>query len=161
MSVEMYHKSTHSESKVRILSEFKKRNRQLRSLIAIVALGMGVDVRDIDMVIHIGCPKSVISYWQEAGRCARYGRQGYALIIYDNFTLSIISTGKGISDIINSADKICIRQQIVDFLTVGKRIVMQADHCDGCKSSICLCGACKCCSACSRKCPCSDRVRFD
>ena len=127
-----------------------KRNRQIRCLIAIVALEMVVDVRDIDMVIHIDCPKSVISYWQEAGRCARDGRQGYALIIYENFTLSIISTGKGISDIINSADKICIRQQTVVFLTVG---IMQADHCDSCNSSICLCGACKCCSLCSRKCP--------
>lgn len=92
-----------------------KRNRQIRCLIAIVALGMVIDVRDIDLVINFDCPKSVISYWQEAGRCARDGRQGYALIIYDNFTLSIITTGKGISDIINSADKICIRQQIVDF----------------------------------------------
>ena len=80
---------------------------------------MGVDVRDIDMVVHIGCPKSVLSYWQEAWRCARDGRQGYALIIYDNFTLSMKSTNKNISDIIKNIDKKCIKQQIIDVLTVA------------------------------------------
>ena len=122
--VEMYHKSTHPDSKARILSEFKKRDGHIRCLTATVALGMGVDVRDIDMVVHIGCPKSVISYWQEAGKCARDGRQGYALIIYDNFTLSMKSNNKNISDIIKNIDKKCIRQQIIDVLSLYKEVSM-------------------------------------
>ena len=34
-------------------------------------LGMGIDIKDVDMVVHMGSPKSLFSYWQEAGRCAR------------------------------------------------------------------------------------------
>ncbi|XP_052061903.1 uncharacterized protein LOC127701969 [Mytilus californianus] len=74
--IEMFHKSTHQDSKDRILKEFKLKESKIRCVIATVALGMGLDIRDVDLVVHIGCPKSVLSYWQEAGRCARDGRQG-------------------------------------------------------------------------------------
>ena len=43
-------------------------------IIATVALGMGLDIRDVQLVVHIGCPKSILSYWQEADRYARDGR---------------------------------------------------------------------------------------
>ena len=56
--------------------------------IATVALGMGLDIRDVS------CPKSILSYWQEAGRCARDGRQGFSLILYDDFTLALKTTDK-------------------------------------------------------------------
>ena len=73
--VEIYHKSTHQDSKERILTEFKSGSSRIRCIIATVALGMGLDIRDVQLVVHIGCPKSILSYWQEAGRCARDGRQ--------------------------------------------------------------------------------------
>ncbi|CAG2235815.1 unnamed protein product [Mytilus edulis] len=60
---------------------------------------MGLDIRDVDLVVHIGCPKSVLSYWQEAGRCARDGRQGLSLIIYDMFTVSLKNTAKDIAKV--------------------------------------------------------------
>jgi ATP-dependent DNA helicase RecQ len=71
----MYHKSTHQDSKERILTEFKSGSSRIRCIITTVALGMGLDIRDVQLVVHIGCPKSILSYWQEAGRCARDGRQ--------------------------------------------------------------------------------------
>ena len=52
-----------------------------------IALGMGLDIRDVQLVVHIGCPKYILSYWKEAGRCARDGRQGFSLILYEGFTL--------------------------------------------------------------------------
>jgi ATP-dependent DNA helicase RecQ len=55
---------------------------------------MGLDIRDVQLVVHIGCPKSILSYWQEAGRCARDGRQGFSLILYDSFTLALKTTDK-------------------------------------------------------------------
>jgi len=60
--VEMYHKSTHQDSKERILTEFKSGSSRIRCIIATVALGMGLDIRDEQFVVHIGCPKSIISY---------------------------------------------------------------------------------------------------
>ena len=87
--VEIHHKSTHQDSKERILTEFKTGSSRIRCIIAIVALRLGLDIRDVQLVVHFGCPKSILSYWQEAGRCARDRRQGCSLILYDGFTLAL------------------------------------------------------------------------
>lgn len=92
--IEMYHKCTHKSSKKRILDEFSKTDSNIGCLVATAALGMGLDIQDIDMILHTGCSKSIISYWQEAGRCPRDGRQGFSLIFFDNFTALLNSTDK-------------------------------------------------------------------
>jgi len=61
--VEMYHKSTHQDSKERILAEFKSGSSRIRCIIATVALEMGLDIRDVQLVVK----KRVV---------ARDGRQG-------------------------------------------------------------------------------------
>lgn len=143
--------------KKRILADFTNPNGNIRCLVATVALGMGLDVKDVDMIIHIGCPKSVISYWQEAGRCARDGRQGMSLIMYDNFTASLKTTDKKMSEIVKSAGDKCLRQMILDHFTVsGKENLLHAS-CEGCDITPCECQACKCCSFCCKKCPCATR----
>lgn len=50
---------------------------------------MGIDMPDVEHIVHTSYPKSVISYWQEAGCCTRDGRRGISLILYDNFTASL------------------------------------------------------------------------
>lgn len=158
--VEMFHKSTHADSKNRILLEFKKQSSNIRCLIATAALGMGIDIRDIDLIVHIGCPKSVLSYWQEAGRCARDGRLGFSLIFYDNFTLAMKNTSKEMGDIIRNLNSRCIREQILEVMTVGDKIVAKSKPCAGCSVDQCGCAACKCCSVCSSKCPCASKSNF-
>lgn len=152
--VEMFHKSTFQESKDRILNEFTRTNSTIRCVIATVALGMGMDIRDIDLVVHVGCPKSILSYWQEAGRCARDGRQGLSLILYNNFTLSLKTTTPEVKDMIKNKDNKCIRQQIIDFLSVDDNQTMVNKPCDGCDETFCKCSACLCCCVCSVKCKC-------
>ena len=145
--IEMCNKSTHPDSKGRVLSEFKKETSTIRCVIATVALGMAIGIQDIDMVVHIGGPKSLLSYWQEADRCARDGRFGCSFDVYDNFTLSLKTTAKGIVDVINN-DNTCIRQQVVDTLTVGEKTVLKTTPCTGCENTYCSCAAGKCCSFC-------------
>ena len=60
----------------------------------------GLDIRDVDLVMHIGCPKTFRSYWQETGRCARDGRAGYSLVLCDKFTLSLKTTEKEVAQLI-------------------------------------------------------------
>ena len=46
----------------------------------VFATGMGVDIRDIRQIIHIGPPNSVKAYFQETGRAGRDGKQSTALL---------------------------------------------------------------------------------
>ena len=109
----MYHKSTHQDSKDRSINEFKKGDNHIRCIVATVTLGMGLDIRDVDLVMHIGCPKTLLSYWQDTGRCAR---AGYSLVLYDKFTLSLKTTEKEVAQLILNKDEKCIRQEILKFL---------------------------------------------
>ncbi|CAC5388946.1 recQ [Mytilus coruscus] len=161
--IEMFHKSTHQDSKDRILKEFKLKESRIRCVIATVALGMGLDIRDVDLVVHIGCPKSVLSYWQEAGRCARDGRQGLSLIIYDMFTVSLKNTAKDIAKIVQNKDNTCIRTQVLSLLSDQKTVasLSVSNICSGCDLQHCDCSYCRCCSVCIEKCPCQKRCFFN
>jgi hypothetical protein len=53
---------------LKILEEFTKADSNIKVLISTVAFGMGVNITDIDIVVHWGLPTSPLSYWQEVGR---------------------------------------------------------------------------------------------
>jgi superfamily II DNA helicase RecQ len=105
--VEIYHKSTHQYSKERILIEFKSESSRIRCIIATVALRMGLDIRDVQLFVHIFSPKYILSYWQEAGRCARDGRHGFSLILFDCFTLALKTTEKDMAAVVKNDSKTC------------------------------------------------------
>lgn len=44
-----------------------------------MALGMGVNISSVKEVIHIGPPRSVREYFQEAGRAGRDNKQSHAI----------------------------------------------------------------------------------
>ena len=113
-----------------------------------------LDIRDVDLIVHVGCPKSVLSYWQEAGRCARDGRNGFSLILYDHFTLSLKTTGKDMANIVKNKDNKCIRKEIISLLSVGEVEKLDTNHCEGCDGPRCTCSPFSCCCVCSSKCKC-------
>lgn len=114
---------------------------------------MGNDIRDVDLVVHCACPTSVVSYWQEAGRCARVGRQGMSFIFYDNFTASLKATDVNIAAIVRNSEIQCIRQNIMDvFADAGKETFTNKTY-SGCNAAMCTCESCKCCSYCASTCP--------
>ena len=142
------------------MNNFKQTGSTIRCVVATVALGMGIDIRDLDIVVHIGCPKSVISYWQEAGRCARDGRNGLSLVMYDNFSLSVKTTDAEMANIIRNSPELCIRKQILQCLHVGKDLSYDIpSSCKGCDSPKCACPSCTCCSTCTTRCQCSNKCK--
>ena len=68
--VEMFHTNTGQDSRERIKEQFIKPDGYIEVLICTGAFGMGVNIPNVDMVIHWGLPSS-LQYWQEVGRCAR------------------------------------------------------------------------------------------
>ncbi len=65
----------HTAQNCSSLKNFEKPNATLRSVIATAAFGMGIQVEDIDLVLHWAPSKNILAYWQEVGRCGRDGRQ--------------------------------------------------------------------------------------
>lgn len=58
--ISMFHRSTAQLNKVHVLKEFLKKNDiVLRLVFAIVAFGMGVDIPDVEQVVHWGAPRGL------------------------------------------------------------------------------------------------------
>jgi len=77
--IEMFHSRTDEDTAERILSTYKLASSHIRVLCATVAFGMRIDIPDVGIIINWGLPQSVMTFWQEVGRCDRDGRDGLAI----------------------------------------------------------------------------------
>lgn len=57
------------------------RDRSVRVVFTTSALELGIDIGEIDVVVCVGLPHSMMSLWQRVGRAARGGREGAAVFL--------------------------------------------------------------------------------
>lgn len=74
--VMVYHSREKSQEK-QMLSGKK------RVIVATSALSMGVDVRNVDLVVHYNMPMSLADYYQMAGRAGREGQDARSILLYN------------------------------------------------------------------------------
>ena len=65
--------------KQEILKQLCSQESTIRVVFATVAIGMGVDIQDIQQVIRVGPPCSVKAYFQETGRAGRDSKPSSAI----------------------------------------------------------------------------------
>ncbi len=57
---------------------------QIRVMVSTNAFGMGIDKADVRQVVHYNLPDCLESYFQEAGRAGRDGKQAVASLLFTN-----------------------------------------------------------------------------
>ena len=114
----------------------------VRVVFATVAIGMGVDVRSIRVIIHIGPPCSLRAYIQETGRAGRDGKPAQAILYYNN--RDIAKNRPQMQDEIRNFCKsdTCLRYQMLNALDFNEVHPVKPQH--------------ECCNNCQQKCMCSD-----
>ena len=96
----MFHAMTLEAIKDFILSDFMEKEGVVRVLIATIAFGMGIDCKDLNIILHIGPPSNVENYFQQSGRGGRDGSQVHAIMVsygkhfffFNTYTFFVICT---------------------------------------------------------------------
>ena len=77
--VDMFTRVLITRKKIEVITIFSNPTTNLQLLIATTAFGMGMDIPDIQQIIHRGFPSSLEEYVQETGRCGREGHPSIAV----------------------------------------------------------------------------------
>ncbi|XP_071949811.1 ATP-dependent DNA helicase RecQ-like [Antedon mediterranea] len=80
--VAMFQQGTDVDVKESVMSSFADPNGVIRVLFSTIAFGMGMDVKGLQTVIHLGPPADLDDYLQETGRAGRDSlKQSFAILL--------------------------------------------------------------------------------
>ncbi|XP_052071484.1 uncharacterized protein LOC127709854 isoform X1 [Mytilus californianus] len=145
--IAMFHRSTAETNKVHVMSEFPKIDSKVRVVFATIAFGMGVDIADVEQIIHWGAPRGLEQFTQESGRAGRDGRHALSVVYYSSFD---ISKGRCKESVVDFCKKVkCCKEILSDYFSLDNK-----PHRSTTKT-------CKCCSFCKANCECGSCDRLD
>ena len=86
----MFHGEMTAKERMEVIELFK--SGKVNIVFATNAFGMGIDIRDIRVIIHFMIPESAEQYYQEVGRAARDGGGANAYLLYSNKNIDVKRT---------------------------------------------------------------------
>ncbi|XP_071961250.1 ATP-dependent DNA helicase RecQ-like [Antedon mediterranea] len=148
--VAMFQQATDVDVKESVMSSFADPNGVIRVLFSTIAFGMGMDVKGLQTVIHLGPPADLDDYLQETGRAGRDSlKQSFAILL--KYSHSTRRTSESMKEYI-SGNK-CRRKTLMSFFECEPCSVVKHLCCDVC-AAVCTCecacnGACNCDTKCT------------
>jgi ATP-dependent DNA helicase RecQ len=139
--IDVFHSRREPEAQTRIPGVFRKVGCNLRIVITTVAFGMGMQIPDIDVVLHWGPSDNILMYWQEVGRCARDGRAGKAKLFLPPYALANHDMGANMKNYCHLGQEMCLRKFVLQKLQIEGISDQEIDA---------ACGGPNCCSHCSK-----------
>jgi len=82
-----YHAGLQPPIRRKIQDEFS--NSEINTIAATNAFGMGIDKKDIRLIVHYDTTGSLENFYQEIGRAGRDGKPSYTYLLYDDKDISI------------------------------------------------------------------------
>ena len=119
-----FHSPQTSQMKDEILKQLCSEESTIRVIFATVALGMGVDIRNIRNIIHITPPYTIQAYFQETGRAGRDGQPATAILYYNKRDISKNKCGmqEAIRKYCQSEGK-CLRNMLLTLLDTDEKFM--------------------------------------
>lgn len=110
-----FHAQYPAKEKERIVEGLTLGTSKLRIIFATVAFGIGLDLKNIRQIIHIGVPCSMEEYFQEAGRAGRDGLPSKAHVFFNSYDIS--KARKNLSTVMREyvKDDKCKREMIMGY----------------------------------------------
>ena len=87
-NIAMFHSKTPEALKTKVLDNFVPMDGPLRVVVATTALGMGVNIPNVERVCHFGIPDTIEEYVQEIGRAGRDRRKSYNILYFKSYHLA-------------------------------------------------------------------------
>ena len=139
----MFHSKTPEALKTKVLDNFVPTDGAVRVVVATTALGMGVNIPDVERVCHFGIPDTIEEYVQEIGRAGRDGRKSYGIMYFKCYHLA--HCDDSMKAFIKNPETKCRREMVaMHFKTKHATVSPLHDCCDICtKKCDCSLSSCK------------------
>ena len=142
-NIAMFHSKTPEALKTKVLDNFIPMDGPVRVVVATTALGMGINIPNVERVCHFGIPDTVEEYVQEIGRAGRDERKSHGILYFKSYHLA--HCDDSMKAFIRNPETKCRREMVaMHFKTKHAKVSPLHDCCDVCTEKCdCSLSSCK------------------